>query len=308
MPVSVLALMRRQYGLITAQQAYLRGMTPAQVRHLLSRGDWVPFRRGVYRSAMVPPSWEADLIAELLRDEITVGSHRWAARVWALEGSRPCRPEIMVPHPTSGRRKFAIVHGSTQFDLFAATVWRGIRVTPVDRTLIDCAGVVQPSVLVAMIDDALRRRLVTYDRLVACLARHSVQGRTGAGSLRTNLELRRKEERVPLSQWSRWVAQLLTEHGLPAPVLEHRIEYGGSFLAQVDPAYPELGVAIELDSVSFHLRRDRFTPDAVRRNRITNAGWRLITVTWELYVDQPSVLLADVRQAISGAGPISRGA
>ncbi|MCP5028747.1 MAG: type IV toxin-antitoxin system AbiEi family antitoxin domain-containing protein [Actinomycetia bacterium] len=299
MPEAILHLLRVQFGLISTRQAYDGGLTRAQIRHLVATGEWVRQRRGVYRSAIIPMTWQGELMAELLDDALASVSHRSGARVWSLDGARSCRPEITIPYPSRGRRTFAIVHGSTQYDLFTPTMRQGLRVTPIDRTLIDVAGVVKPHVRTAMIDDALNRRLLTLDELTACLVRHSVQGRTGSGKLRADLHMRTAEEKVPLSSWSRWVAELLVEHGLPAPRFEVVIEDRTGFVAQVDLAYPELQIAIELDSVSFHLRRDRFTPDAVRRNAITNAGWHLLTVTWDLYTGRPAdlvTLVADARE------------
>jgi hypothetical protein len=118
--------------------------------------------------------------------------------------------------------------------------------------------------------------------------------------------MRVEEGAVPLSEWSRWVAELLTDNGFPDPVLEHRIEQGGCLVAQVDLAYPYLRVAIELDSVSFRIRRHRITPDAVRRNDIGNAGWHLQTVTWEPYAARTATLLQQLGDACELRRQISR--
>ncbi|MCP3909991.1 MAG: type IV toxin-antitoxin system AbiEi family antitoxin domain-containing protein [Actinomycetia bacterium] len=293
MPEHIHAIMRRQWGLTTLEQAVGAGLSRDQVQRLVASGAWVRVRRGVYRSAAVVPTWQSDLLA-LVLDTGGVASHRSAARAWELDGSYPCRPEITLPHPAHNKRVGSEIHASTQFDLVRLTRRQGIPVTSVDRTLLDVAAVVAPHKLTQMIDDALRRNLITFDALTACLVSHSIQGRNGAGPMREELDRRLSEEDVPLSAWSRAVAGLLTGHGLPDPRFEHRIETDSGFVAQVDLAYPDLRIAVELDSVTFHLRRERFTPDAGRRNRITNAGWHLLTVTWDMYAHQPGRLVADV--------------
>ena len=69
------------------------------------------------------------------------------------------------------------------------------------------------------------------------------------------------------------VADLLVESGLDRPVMEHRV-YGvnGTFIAQVDLAYPDCRVAIELDSKRWHLNRVSFDEDPERRNRLDRGG------------------------------------
>ncbi len=296
MSEAIYALMRHQLGLIAREQALRHGLTRHQISRLLGSGEWACDRRGVYRSAAVSRTWQTELLA-LVLDTGGTASHRSSARLSELEGAYSWFPEVTLPHPARTRRPRAIVHASTQCDLFSPTRRYGIRTTPIDRTLIDVAGVVKAGSFTKMIDDALRRRLTTFDSLTACLVLHSVQGRTGAGFLRAELGRRSKTEQVPLSAWSRWVARLLVSQGLPEPLLEHRIERDGGLVAQVDLAYPDVRLAIELDSISFHLRRERFTPDAIRRNRISNAGWRLLTVTWSMYVDHPADLVTSIYDA-----------
>ena len=70
--------------------------------------------------------------------------------------------------------------------------------------------------------------------------------------LREVLDSRMPDSGVPLSKWSRLVGRLLVnDAGLPEPVYEYRIlDPSGALIAQVDLAYPEAKVAIELDSIA----------------------------------------------------------
>ena len=100
------------------------------------------------------------------------------------------------------------------------------------------------------------------------------------------------------------VEDLLVEAGLPRPRLEYRIRRSdGAFLAQVDLAYPVHRVAIELDSVRFHLNRESFVADPRRRNRLTLAGWTVLSFTWDDYIDHPGALCDAVGVALQSPSP-----
>ena len=58
-------------------------------------------------------------------------------------------------------------------------------------------------------------------------------------------------------------------------------------------------VAIELDSVRFHLNRESFVADPRRRNRLTLAGWTVLSFTWDDYINHPGALCDAVAAACS---------
>ena len=100
------------------------------------------------------------------------------------------------------------------------------------------------------------------------------------------------------------VEELLVDAGLARPRLEYRIHGAdGRFLAQVDLAYPARRVAIELDSVRHHLNRESFVADARRRNRVTLAGWTVLSFTWDDYTNRPASLCDAVTAACGHPPP-----
>ncbi|MCP5026518.1 MAG: hypothetical protein GY929_09560 [Actinomycetia bacterium] len=292
---------RWQFAVIIRDQAFAAGMTRRQIDRKLQSRIWLPLRRSAYRLAAVPLSWQAELMAVILLTN-SAATHRSGVRVHGLDGSFACDPEVTVHHLAQRPMAGAIVHGSKQMHLFSPIRVNGIPVTPAARTLLDVAAEVKPHKLTQMVDDALRRRLTSMPSLWGTLIRHAVQGRNGIVDFRAELERRDTEEEIPLSMWSRWVARLLVDAGLPGPSFEYRIERNRGFVAQVDLAFPRWSVALELDSKSFHAKLESFHLDPLRRNRIRNSGWHLLEVTWELYVDQPSVLIDLVRDALEQGG------
>lgn len=74
-------------------------------------------------------------------------------------------------------------------------------------------------------------------------------------------------------------------------------------MAQVDLAYPEHRVAIELQSKRWHLNARNFDADPARWNRLTAMGWQVYPVTWAFFVDEPDELCRIVRQALRPTSP-----
>ena len=175
----------------------------------------------------------------------------------------------------------------------------GIPCTDPARTVLDLAGVVSPKRLDGTIDAVLRDGLLRLRDLRAVLASHARPGRNGTAALRAALEARAVEGGVPLSDWSRMVADLLEGYGLRRPRFEHRIEDDdGSLVAQVDLAYPAERLAIELDSVKWHFNLKSFKEDPRRRNASMLAGWTVLTFTWDDYAKRPDALCAAVAAAL----------
>jgi hypothetical protein len=115
-------------------------------------------------------------------------------------------------------------------------------------------------------DDVLVRRLVALDRLLA---------------QPNPLPLRRVLEAwtpgaLPGSVAEMDVVRALLAAGLGDPVRQHVIVAAD---ARVDLAYPDLRIAIELDSFRWHAGRRPFRSDRSRGNRIVAAGWHLLRAT-----------------------------
>ena len=195
------------------------------------------------------------------------------------------------------------LHRTTQMHLAKPIDRDGIPCTGIGRTVLDVASVVSRERLEHTIDAVLRQGLLRLEDMYAVLVSHSRQGRTGCGPFRDALEERRGDDAVPLSAWSRMVSDLLTDFGLERPVFEHRVcDPSGELLAQVDLAYPDHRVAIELDSKRWHLNSVSFERDPRRRNALTVIGWTVLTFTWSDYVDRPNQLCNTVAELLAPAG------
>ena len=187
-------------------------------------------------------------------------------------------------------------------DLAKPVARDGIPCTWVGRTVLDLAAVVSRKRLDRTIDAVLRDGLLRLSDLYGVLTSHAQRGRPGCSALKSSLEERFGDDPVPLSEWSRMVADLLAGSGLEYPALEHIVRWpDGTFVAQVDLAYASCRVAIELDSARWHDNRESFVRDRRRRNEITLAGWTVLNFTWSDYADRPAALCAIVAEALNAA-------
>ncbi len=296
--MSVNSILQDQYGLITRRQARTV-LRPGQIRYRVDNGEWVEAHPGVYRHSAVKPTWETRLLAAVLSTN-GVASHRCAAALWNLELYRRPPIEITVPEEHRARRTAVRVHGSTQWDRIDRTLRRGIPCTGVERTILDCGAVAGPRTVERLAESAIRRRLTTWPGLVLCLERHSRSGRNGCGNLRAVVERRINDATVPLSDFSRLVANLLDDAGLPPPELEYPIlDEHGYLVLQVDLAWPSRKKCWELDGLAFHFAREAVERDRRKRNKVKALGWNMQEILWSMYADEPHELVRLARSFLT---------
>lgn len=296
-------LLAAQHGVVTRAQAMDAGLTSSAIGRLLAAHRWASVHSGVYRHSAVPSSWEGDIIAAVLASG-GVASHRSAARLHGIEGFGRWKPEVTVGRDVRRRIERVIVHHSTQFDRVDPVNRLGITCSGVDRTILDLGAVLRLPTLERAAESALRQRLTTWARLHQTLEHHSARGRNGCGVLRALLEYRYGEPVIPLSQWGRDVADRFRQAGLPRCVIEYRIhDEFGSLVLQVDLAFPDYRVAVELDSIQFHLGRREFERDRRARNQLRRLGWVVLEITWKEWDSRsPEVLrmVADTLHSRTG--------
>ena len=70
-------------------------------------------------------------------------------------------------------------------------------------------------------------------------------------------------------------------------------------LGEVDCAWPEPRLVLELDSRAAHATPAAFETDRERDRVLQTAGWRAIRVTWRQLADDRARLVADVRTLLA---------
>ncbi|HVL91095.1 MAG TPA: type IV toxin-antitoxin system AbiEi family antitoxin domain-containing protein [Actinomycetota bacterium] len=288
----VARLAARQFGVMSRAQVMATGMSPGMIKVRLRTERWHEMYQGVYRVAGVPGSWRQRLMAATLACDGSGVSHEPAAALWAL----PSFPEqaIAVIVPRGGRRSTQfVVHRAT--NLIAGDIVRlgPIPVTSAVRTFIDICATVSGARIEAALDDAIRRGLLTAQRLVR---RIDVLGRGRAG-IRALRELaldRATLETVPQTVLESIMLSLVRAAGLPDPCLQHSI---GRWFA--DFAYPDARLVVEVDGFRWHgADRGRWQSDLARQNELIAAGWRVVRFTWDDVTRRPAGVAATLRRML----------
>ena len=295
----VTKIIRRQHGVVSRKQTLQSGLSARQIEYQCTTKRWLRIGPGVYRHGAVAATWKSQLLAACLISN-GVASHLSAAALHGIDGFRETVREITVPEGRWKPIDAVRVHQTRQWHAAQHIVRDHIPCTDLSRTIIDVAAVANPRRVQEMVDAVLRASRFDLSDLYAIVVRHASKGRNGCGVLREVLDSRMPDSGVPLSKWSRLVGRLLVDAGLPEPVYEYRIlDRAGALIAQVDLAYPEAKVAIELDSIAWHFNRASFHHDRARWNAITRERWTPLVFTWSMCVDTPEDLIAAVQSLLT---------
>jgi len=286
-----------QYGYITRDQLLEAGLSPDVARRLVTEGQLVRQRRGLYRMLGVRASWRGRMVAACLQggDEAVI-SHRSAAAVWGLEGFEPpWIVDLSVPPGRRPRIDGARVHRRA---ITRRAMRDGIPVTPIPETILDlCAVSRNEGIPLRALDDVRRRKLVSGAELERCAAEHAPRKSAGIPLYRALLE-RRLGRTPPGTVFAADVLDLLVAAGLPEPEAEFWVTIRGRRY-RIDLAYPRPKIAIECLGKIGHLNERSFEEDPIRNNDLALDGWLQVQVTWRQRVETPGAVVADVEEALA---------
>lgn len=303
LPGSLLALASRQRSLFTLDDARRHAVTQDKLDGHVHRGELHRPHPRVYGLAGVSWPWERRLLAACLAGGPgTSATFRAAAHIWELLDLADPPLEISVPRWRSPR--FAagsplVIHRPVGDLRHLHTVRRGVPVSNPLLTMVDLAAVASDEEIVDALDAGVAMRLFSLTAVAAARARLAKPGRPGTGRLAVHLEAQILGDRARSVLEAR-MARLWRRSGLPAATFQHVVRNdAGRFLARCDFAIVELRIAVEVDGWRTHSSPSAIAHDHRRRNRLLAAGWHVVTFTWKQVRDEPDVVAADVRAAIS---------
>lgn len=284
----------RQRGLVTRRQLLGAGAHPDAIAAARRSGRLVTVARAVYLVAGAPLDADTRLLATVLSaGSGAMLSHRSAAWLWRLVDRCPTHHEISVPRGRRPRTPSLVVHESTDLDVVVPGTIRGLPVTDVGRTVLDCGGLGMD--LDLLIDAARREHQISRTLLPWTVAQHRRSGRRGIKALRAHLE----REALPASDFERLACRWLTAHGVDGWVLHHQLVVPGHGGAELDLAWPDRKVALELEGALHGEERIVHDRDTRRQNRIVNAGWNVLRLTYRRWLREPDAALQEIVDAIS---------
>ena len=288
-----------QHSLVMWNQLVDAGVPSTWIERQVATGRLIREGPRTYRPWGVRRSWELRALAAVLsaKSEAAV-SHLSAAFLWGLDGClAPGFIDVTVPrHRRPDARSGVTFHESRAFEVARPELRNRIPVTGMARTLFDCFPRLEHDAdRLKLFDSARRQKLVGWDDLWECLLLHARRGRPGVTTYRRILTQRGGEGAPPGSHFARLMATLLEDAGFPRPVFEYPVlDY------YLDLAWPDRGVAVECDGRIAHEHEGAYEQDRIRLNRLRLAGLVVLQYTWPRLRDEPTAVVAEVRQALCG--------
>jgi hypothetical protein len=94
---------------------------------------------------------------------------------------------------------------------------------------------------------------------------------------------------------------LLARSGLPMPLFNAKVFSGQEFIAMPDGWWPKFGLAVEVDSIEWHLSPEDHANTLARGRRMAVHQINVLRVTPKQIRTEPAQLVAEIRAALEGA-------
>lgn len=298
---------RTQLGLITIQQLRAIGVSHPTIRRRVETGAWVAVGSRTLRVAGAPRSLAVDVLA-LCLDLGGVASHRTA--LW-LHGLAP-PPSIIEITVAKGQsttrtppRDGVRIHTTTSLPADDVLCIEAIPTTSVARTLLGLAALdeaeVPDSMLLDLVEDAVRLGLATDSWLWWLLERRRCRGRNGVR--RFEAALVKRNGLGPTESWlERELMGIIDRAGLPRPVVQRRIRRRGAFVARVDMLFDPGMVILEALGYAHHATRAQQNRDTARASELQNLGYDVHQLTYDQIVSRPLWVAGVISTALHRAG------
>jgi hypothetical protein len=284
---------------VTRAQAINSGLTAKQIERLVTRGQWSRVYPAVDRVSTSPLVWPAPLwAAQLWAGKNAVISHHSAAALWGLsdfsrEAVELSGTKSLTPPPGID---FHHVRGLPKADL-ART--KGLAITTIERTLLDLIGAVTPEgfterLFERALDEAINHQRTKPELLRGCLKRNRKRGRENL-KLFSDLVAIREKYGATKSPLESDFAHFIRVSGFPEPMRSFFVTNRHAFIAEVDFAWAERKLCVQVHSASFHTQRKTWETDQLVENQLQAEGWRVLKVTHRMIENDAPALLSLVR-------------
>lgn len=260
----------RNKRLITREMVLAAGGSDDVIRARVKQGWWTAVHAGVYRIGPPSDSWLERLEAALLASgHDAMISHRSAWRLWELDGLNTSLVELTVPYSNAPVPEGVIRHRTRR--PVTHVLRRGLRVTPIERTLLDVSPQVPAIVLAKGVDSAIRQDLTHPQAIARVVADQGGPGVRGGGKLLSVIDWSERSG----STGSPAEVELLVgirRRGLPEPVPQWEIVTPSGRRYHVDFGWPDLRKGVEVDGLEAHSGRENLERDLIRQNDLLDAG------------------------------------
>jgi very-short-patch-repair endonuclease len=299
----VRSITRRNHGLVTRRELKLAKVSKDEISDWTNAGLLVRLCPSIFRTDEIQETWDLQARVALtwagdgaaLCFDTAAGIH--GLKAYGREG--PIHVTLPIPQRVPKQCSFEMVlHSHRELGFWDAAFYDGMRMTRVERTLLDIAGDLSDERVEDLIDDALTRRLTRPANLRACYQRLKRIGRTGCGPFGRILR-RRGKTLVPLdSPLEKELLQIIAEARLPLPKERLWVPENGRAIYRLDLAYPNERVAVEADSREHHSKEPDLIADQIRQNDLVSWGWSVLRFrTFQL--KDPATVVGIIRDTLA---------
>jgi len=257
------------------------GVPDSTTNDRVARGRWHRLYRGVL--SVVPPSmlrpagrWRAAVLA---CGEGAALAGREAARCHGVRSRRRSRIDVVVPYPKKAKHRGIDVHRSKTLRPEDVTIVRGIPVTTVARTILDCAGLISRDDLERLIGEAEVQGLLDTRALEEQIE-HNLRT-VAAKRLRELLDSYEYDRGVVLNDFEQDLHNALRDAGAPSPLKNRWIVLSdGGPPVKPDFSWPHAKFVLHADGFKFHRSRVKFESDTGNDQRLIDDDWLPMRVTY----------------------------
>jgi hypothetical protein len=294
----LIRILERQLDVITRQQALAVGVTRHALGHRLRPGGpWRSLLPGVYMAVTgAPTTLQQEMAALLYAGSGSVITGPAALRCHHIRGNLPDLVDVLIPAARKRRdAAFVRLHRTTRMP---KRIWElgPVRYAPAPRAVADAVRDLSSLRDVrAVVADAVQRGRCTVQDLVAELT-----AGPNAGSVLF------REALTDVADGIRSAAEgdlkdLLARSGLPMPLFNPSVYDGDTFIAKPDAWWPELGIAVEVDSREWHMSPEDHAKTLARGRRVGKRQIIVLRFTPKQIRSEPVQVITDIRDALEGA-------
>jgi hypothetical protein len=289
---------------IDRRQAVACAMTAPALRYRVRPGGpWQAVLPGVYREGRGVLTDKQRAVAAFIYARRAIAITGTAAIAWhGLPVKRSEFIDVLVPlRYKRCDAGFVRLH-RTSLELGVICEDGAVVYAPLDRAIIDAA---RQSADLAEIRDLVASAVQRGKLMVGHLVRELDKTGPAAGTARVRVVLAEVADGVR-SVAEADLRKLIIEMRLPTPLYNPDLYVGGRFLARPDAWWPEAGVAVEVDSIAWHLAPADYERTQVRHDRMIAQGIRVLHFTPRYLRTAKRDVAQQIRSTLAqSAGPLT---
>jgi very-short-patch-repair endonuclease len=272
-----------QHGFVTRLQARVAGLSRHAQFHRIERGEWEPHGRRVLHRSGTPWTRASPLMRAVLDGGSgAVISHTTAAAWWGLPGFDLLTIHVTRPRGLTGAPStFAHqLHEVLTLSTDQVTVLDGVPIVRPERAIFELCATTHPGRAERALDTGWSKALYSGDSLRRIHDELACRGRSGTVVLRELLAARPRGWVPPASNLEARFIEIT--RGALLGEWRRQVDLGDDtrWCGRVDFLSTTLPLIVEVQSERYHTALTDAAHDAIRRQRLEDAGLVVVEV-WD---------------------------